>query len=111
MPFSQPIPRSFSVRSIREYAPQLSGVYGLSNASEWIYIGESDNIQESLLVHFQEPNRSFHQQPTGFVYEICERGGRHRRQDRLVLEYEPSSNRGAPSTAGRRRSRQLPGVV
>lgn len=94
MPFDQPFSRSFAADAIREHAPALSGVYGLSNATEWIYIGETDNIQHALLQHLYEvtsPARNH--RPTGFVFEACDRAKRPGRQDRLVLEYEPACNR------------------
>jgi len=94
MPFDQPFPRSFTASSVREHAPPLSGVYGISNPSEWIYIGETDNIQAALLRHLQELNTALlKRQPTGFVFEVCDRAKRPDRQDRLVLEYEPTCNR------------------
>ena len=94
MPFDELIPRSFTSSSVREYAPIASGVYGISNQMEWIYIGETDNIQASLLTHLQESNTTLlRRQPTGFVFEICDRSARPSRQDRLVLEYGPTCNR------------------
>jgi hypothetical protein len=94
MPFEQFFPQSFTLRSIREHAPTASGVYGISNPFEWIYIGETDNIQETLLTHLQESDTSvLRRQPTGFVFEICDRARRPVRQDRLILEYEPTCNR------------------
>jgi hypothetical protein len=107
MPFQQPVPRPFNVNSIRQFAPMQCGVYGISNASEWIYIGESENIQASLLGHFGDAGSALAGRfPTGFVYEVCDLGRRHLRQDRLVLEYEPAFNRGGvPSTRKRGFSR------
>lgn len=94
MPFEQLFPRSFTVPSIREHAPALSGVYGISNAGEWIYIGEADDIQAALLLHLQESNTALlKRHPTGFVFEVCGRTKRRDRQDRLVREYEPACNR------------------
>ena len=94
MPFDQPFPRSFTESSVQEHAPTLSGVYGISNASEWVYIGETDNLQRALLLHLEESNTALlQQQPTGFVFELCDRAKRPDRQDRLVLEYEPTCNR------------------
>ena len=91
MPFNQFTPRNFSNDAVRMYAPVTSGVYGISNAREWLYIGESDNIQGSLLNHLHEINtKLMKQQPTGFVFEICDRASR---QDRLVGEYGPACNR------------------
>ena len=84
------------------YASATSGVYGISNAREWIYIGETDNIQGTLLTHLQEPDTSLmKRQPTGFVFEVCDRERRPTRQDRLVLEYEPTCNRHSPEHAQR----------
>ena len=76
------------------YAPVASGVYGISNAREWIYIGQADNIQDALLNHLQDLSTSLlERQPTGFVFELCDGARRPARQDRLVFEYEPVCNR------------------
>lgn len=71
----------------------MSGVYGISNANEWIYIRDTDNIQEALLAHFEEENTPLrNRRPTGFVFELCDRARRPGRQDRLIQEYQPSCN-------------------
>jgi len=94
MPFEQITPRVFTLLGVQTYAPVASGVYGISSAREWIYIGETDNIQGALLDQLQDPTTSImKRQPTGFVFEICERTNRSARQDRLVFEYEPICNR------------------
>ena len=94
MPFVQFMPRALTPVTVHAYAPTSSGVYGLSNAREWIYIGETDNIQGALLAHMQELETSLMSlQPTGFVFEVCDPATRPTRQDRLVLEYEPTYNR------------------
>jgi hypothetical protein len=96
MPFQPVIPRSFSSRSIQVHAPAASGVYGLSNGRQWLYIGETDNIQEALLKHLVEDGTDLKRmQPTGFCCEVSERSVRANRQDRLVMEYEPVCNRSA----------------
>jgi hypothetical protein len=98
MPFNQFTPRNFTPDAVQTYAPVTSGVYGISNAREWIYIGETDNIQSSLLTHLQEVHTSLmKREPTGFVFEICDQARRLSRQDRLVFEYEPACNRQSPS--------------
>lgn len=94
MPFEQLIPRPLHLVGVHAYAPATSGVYGISNAREWIYIGETDNIQGTLLAHLQQLGTSLmKRQPTGFVFEVCDGVRRRARQDRLVLEYEPTCNR------------------
>ena len=93
MPFVQNFPRSFVASSIREFAPPASGVYGITNAAEWIYIGVADNIQMALMEHLQGAHASVLQRvPTGFVYEICDHAKRDMRQDRLITEYKPVCN-------------------
>jgi hypothetical protein len=94
MPFEQLTPRPFTAGAIQIYAPVASGVYGISNAREWIYVGEADNIRSALLAHLMDLGTSLMQhQPTGFVFEVCDGPRRSARQDRLVLEYEPTMNR------------------
>ena len=97
MPFNQFTPRKFTPDAIHMYAPMTSGVYGISNAREWIYIGETDNIQGALLTHLQRLETALMKRgPTGFVFEICDQARRSSRQDRLVVEYGPACNRLAP---------------
>lgn len=94
MPFEQRVPRPFTSSGVRMHAPCLAGIYGVSNAREWIYIGIANNIRDALLDHLGEPHTSLmKREPSGFVFEVCE--GMHcaARQDRLVLEYEPTCNR------------------
>jgi len=96
MPFNQFTPRNFTSDAIQMYAPAASGVYGISNAREWIYIGETDNIRNSLLNHLHEINTTLiEREPTGFVFEVCDQAQRASRQDRLVGEYGPACNRQA----------------
>jgi len=97
MPFNQLTPRNFTNDGVQMYAPDVSGVYGISNAREWIYIGQTDNIQSSLLDHLHEINTTLmKREPTGFVFEVCDQARRASRQDRLVTEYGPACNRLAP---------------
>lgn len=94
MSFERLIPRPFTSGAIRTYAPMAGGVYGISNAQEWIFVGEADNIQVALLEHLRDLGTALmKRQPTGFVFEICDGSHRMSRQDRLVLEYEPTCNR------------------
>src|SRR4051794_29074858 len=97
MPFYPCIPRPLTPVAVQAFAPTASGVYGISNAREWIYIGEIDNLRATLLVHLQEGETALKRlRPTGFAFEICDQAMRPTRQDRLVLEYEPTCNRRLP---------------
>lgn len=94
MPFDNRVPRPFTSGAVQMYAPATSGVYGISNAREWIYIGGAENIQGALLTHLQDPGDPLMKcGPTGFVFELCDQATRPARQDRLVSEYGPSCNR------------------
>lgn len=80
--------------AIQNYAPIASGVYAITNAQEWIFIGETDDIRCALMTHLQDGASSvMKRKPTGFVFEVCEQGMRASRVDRLVFEYEPRCNR------------------
>jgi hypothetical protein len=96
MPFENQLTLAFSALSVRKNAPALSGVYGLSSAREWIYVGQSDNIQGELLEHLAKgPTAGLQARATGFTFELCPKESRTARQDRLVRELEPVGNRGA----------------
>ncbi|HEU0122585.1 MAG TPA: hypothetical protein VFQ91_18780 [Bryobacteraceae bacterium] len=93
MSFKELIPHEFTSGSARCYAPMAPGVYGISNAREWIYIGQADGIQAALLGHLEALNMALIQRlPSGFVFEICSGNQRQVRQDRLVQEYVPILN-------------------
>jgi hypothetical protein len=80
--------------AIQQYAPMESGVYGISNALEWIYIGETDDIRGALLTHLSEYETPLmRSKPAGFVFEVCDREQRPARQERLIREYGPACNR------------------
>jgi hypothetical protein len=89
LPFQNYPARSFNAAEIRRKAPASSGVYGLSNAREWIYVGETDDIQGRLLEHLGTDAIRMEDTPTGFSFEICAPQNRLARQGRLVLELHP----------------------
>ena len=94
MPFVNFIARVFKAVSVQQHAPPASGVYGLSNARGWIYIGETDNIKARLLEHLQGEDPSIHgTNPTGFSYELCHSYNRVARQNQLIHELHPVCNR------------------
>jgi hypothetical protein len=94
MPFDRIVPHPLTGASVQTYAPAVSGVYGISNAEEWIYIGETDNIRGALLEHLQDRSANvMMKEPTGFVCEVCDGLRRPARHDRLIAEYGPACNR------------------
>ena len=78
---------AWSVSSIKENAPKSSGIYGIYNRA-WIYIGESNDIQHSLLEHWSGDNTCITSAvPTGFVFERCDRAERERRRVTLIPDF------------------------
>ncbi len=101
MPFENQHSLTFTAMSVQKNAPPSSGVYGISSAQEWIYVGQSDNILEELLQHLREPDSFLKsRRPTGFTFELCQPADRTARQNSLVHELEPVSNRGLEFRSG-----------
>jgi hypothetical protein len=93
VPFENYVARNFSTISVQGYAPASSGVYGLSSAREWIYVGETDDIRATLLRHLAEVNSAVSsRKPTGFTFEICAETARIERQSSLIKELAPVCN-------------------
>jgi hypothetical protein len=88
MPFDSHFPRSFTPASIRVNAPAAAGIYGISNARCWIFIGQADNIQAALMDHLYQ-SQIVNEAPTGFVFECCGTGDQPARRLRLIREYGP----------------------
>ena len=90
MPFARHSGYSFTAVSVRQNAPALGGVYGLSNAQAWIYIHAVDDIRAALLDHLNErnPTPDF-RSVTGFTFELCDTAERSQRCSRLIEELRP----------------------
>ncbi len=91
MSFEQRTPRPLTANGVQTYAPSVSGVYGISNAYEWIFIGQSADIKTALLTHLRDDagmlaTRGY----VGFVYEQCAEAHRSERQEQLAVEYTPA---------------------
>jgi hypothetical protein len=96
MPFDQSAAMSFTTASVQRNAPACSGVYGLSNSRQWIFIGETSDLQASLMQHLQESGTAVSaSKPTGFSFERSAPGSRQTRQTQLIREYHPFCNRQA----------------
>ena len=94
MPFKNHGNRSFTPVSVQKNAPAASGVYGLADARQWLYVGETTDIRAELLRHLQHPDRFLRDHaPSGFTYELSAPASRVERQNQLVFELEPIGNR------------------
>ena len=104
MPFDSFVQHAFSLLSVQRNAPALSGVYGLSNARDWLLVGETDDIKAALLSHLQETHTPLlEREPTGFVFELCVSNERVARQERLIQDYQPIVNWRPPEYQEHRR--------
>jgi excinuclease UvrABC nuclease subunit len=93
VPFDPAVPRPFTSAGVFQHAPASPGVYGITNAAEWIYIGTSENLQDTLMRHIGEQGTPIAaHRPSGFVFETCSPAQLSTRLARLVLEYEPVCN-------------------
>jgi hypothetical protein len=71
-----------------------TGVYGLSNARQWIFVGETANIQAELRKHLQYPNEVLREHTaSGYTFELSPAEYRVERQHQLVSELAPVGNR------------------
>ena len=62
----------FTFAAVREKAPSASGVYNIHTAQRWVYVGESDDIRQSLFLHLNEPNASMNRfGPLSFSFELA----------------------------------------
>ncbi len=94
MPWNNPDGYSYTRASIQANAPALAGVYALYNAKNWIYIGESQNIQARLIQHANGDNACItNYAPPTFSYELSAAQQRVARQDQLIAELRPFCNR------------------
>jgi excinuclease UvrABC nuclease subunit len=92
VPFEQGAPSSFTAVSIQNNAPDSSGVYGLSNSREWIFVGEANNIRAALMEHLREAKSlELSRRPTGFSYEISHATKRVARKNELMRELTPAA--------------------
>jgi hypothetical protein len=86
-------PKSYSLNrlSIFLHAPAKSGVYLLHNSSRCLYIGDSDNIRQTLRQHLRDDNSAITLfDPDGFSFELQPEASRGRRKDQLNSELEPA---------------------
>lgn len=96
MPFENHGNRCFTNISVINNAPAASGVYGLSDSRQWLYVGESSNIQADLIDHLRSPAAFFKEHvPSGFTFELSAPELRAGRLQQLIHEYAPIGNSSA----------------
>ena len=82
---------SLSGFAITQLVPKVSGVYGLHNQHQQLFIGEAADLREALLLHWHESDKLFRgQQPTHFSFEICDAEVRAQRAQSLIASHQPA---------------------
>lgn len=97
MPFTDNTHHAFTETGIAAFAPTVSGIYGIYNNGEWIYVGESENVETRLYEHHRrrsdQSSRIWARNPTGFVFErIVGEQARKARERALIAELRPTAN-------------------
>ena len=82
---------------VMKKAPTASGIYVLFSTPgftwEVIYVGASDNIQQSLLGHIEGDIPCIvERQPTSFLFELADPGNRLIRRDSVIGDYGSTCN-------------------
>ena len=97
MPIDNTIKNAFSEAGITASAPRASGVYAIFNASEWIYVGESADMETRLFEHLRGTSDQsvciWKRNPTGFICESSPAQSRVARETALRGELQPTCNK------------------
>ena len=81
--------------AVREKVPNASGVYELYTAGQWVYVGESDDIRQSLFRHLNAPSASMNRfGPLSFSFERLPRAERAGCQHALEEALNPAHHSG-----------------
>jgi predicted GIY-YIG superfamily endonuclease len=84
---------SFTEQGITTYAPRSSGVYGIYNSQEWIYIGEAEDVEARLFQHLRGQSDQSAcikgRNPTTFAFEFCDASTRLNEEQVLIAELRP----------------------
>jgi hypothetical protein len=84
---------TFGFRAVRENAPSSSGVYTIYSSQRWVYVGDSDNIRQSLFLHLNDKNARMNGfGPLSFSFEMAPPIERVSRRNALVAELVPACN-------------------
>jgi hypothetical protein len=87
----------FSKLLILNAAPSESGVFGLYNLHNNVFIAESANIRAALLRLYENMQRFGYEAPAGFTFELCKPHSRAARVKELLAEYDRKNNLVCPN--------------
>ena len=64
---------AFGFRAVQDKAPNAAGVYGIFTSRRWLYVGESDDIRNSLFQRLNDPDAGWSAEhgPLSFSFEAA----------------------------------------
>jgi hypothetical protein len=62
---------AFGFRAVQDKAPSASGVYAIFTPRRWLYVGQSDDIRQSLFQGLNDPDAAWsaENRPLSFSFE------------------------------------------
>jgi hypothetical protein len=82
---------AFAYLAVQAKAPSESGVYTIYTSQQWVYVGESADIRQSLFRHLNEPDACIARRgPLSFSFEMVPATERVSRQQALVTALAPA---------------------
>ena len=90
---------TFGFRAVQDKAPKTSGVYAIYTSRQWLYVGESGDIQKSLYDHLNRQGCLARRGPLSFSFEVVAPGERAGRRQTLVEALAPVCNQPAAAAA------------
>jgi predicted GIY-YIG superfamily endonuclease len=83
----------FGYRAVQDMAPKASGVYTIYTSQQWLYVGESDDIRQSLFEHLNAPGACMKRRgPLSYSFELVPAAERAIRRQALVTALVPACN-------------------
>jgi len=63
----------FGFRAVQDKAPSASGVYAIFTSRRWLYVGETDDIRQSLFQRLNDPDAGWpaEDRPLSFSFETA----------------------------------------
>ena len=84
---------AFGFRAVQDRAPQASGVYTIYTSRRWLYVGGSDDIQNSLFGHLNDAGGCLSRRGSlSFSFELVAPAQRAGRQHALITALVPLCN-------------------
>ena len=92
---------TFGYRAIGDKVPTASGVYTIFTSRRWLYVGESDDMKQSLYGHLNALSSCLARRGSlSFSFEVIPPEQRVNRQRALIAALVPACNPHPPGPIG-----------